>query len=354
MKREIIHILPRKVIGGAELLTFNLVNFLNKNGFPSKILYLQEITDNYLEPFEFTLGMRSYKSIDCIPKLFDWFLKRELNNENCLVHTHLPWSLYYSFGFIKQYQLKSVHTVHNSQDFAVNFPFNRTLNRALLNQFSAVIGISDAVTDNIRTLELTKPIIKTINNGIQLFESKKREPKSKLKLVTVGILKKQKGYDFALEIISELRDQVESYTIVGNGKERIKLEKLVEKLQLSEIVHFVGSTSSPGDFIYDSDVYLQPSRWEGFGLAALEALSTGIPVLGSDVPGMREVLGMDNAGVRLLQFGDLHQWVNQIKEIQGNKGIFDDAFVSNPLQAEKFNFKNMAKAYIDLYQSLEN
>lgn len=353
MEKEIIHILPAKVIGGAELMTFKMVRHLNTSGIRSKILYLKNTQGQELESFEDSLGLESYKDINSIVRLSEWFSLKKYTALNTLIHSHLPWSLYFCSPIIKEHEIKAVHTVHNSQDFFFSFPFQNRINSYLLNRLDAVIGISNAVTDRIKSIKLSNPVVKTIYNGANLSIAQERKPFGKLKLVSVGTLKKQKGYDFALHFLAKNKDYIDSFTLVGNGIEFDSLKNKCRELGLSQIVNIVGFSDSPEKYLYASDLYLQPSRWEGFGLAALEALSTGMPIIASDVAGMDEVLGNDNPGVKLLKFGDIKIWADAIEDAFNNPSFYKDAYHHNPKQASKFDFESMVKNYIELYRTLD-
>ena len=76
-------------------------------------------------------------------------------------------------------------------------------------------------------------------------------------------------------------------TVVGDGPERAKLERMADGLP----VVFAGHTEAPPDvaaFLRTLDVFIMPSRWEGFPNALIEALACGVPAVATDVPGTRK------------------------------------------------------------------
>jgi N-acetyl-alpha-D-glucosaminyl L-malate synthase BshA len=106
--------------------------------------------------------------------------------------------------------------------------------------------------------------------------------------------------------------------LIGDGPERSRLERLVHELGLSG-VRFLGKQLRFVEVLQAADVFLLPSETESFGLAALEAMACGVPVVATDVGGLPEVLGeggcfaplgdvaaMSDAVVRLLDDGALH------------------------------------------------
>ncbi len=79
--------------------------------------------------------------------------------------------------------------------------------------------------------------------------------------------------------------------LVGDGVKRPDLERLAAELKIVERVRFLGNRSDVPDILAAADIYIQPSRWDGFGIAALEAMAAGLPVVVSNVPGLRDVVG---------------------------------------------------------------
>jgi len=83
---------------------------------------------------------------------------------------------------------------------------------------------------------------------------------------------------------------------VGDGPERSEVELLARSLGVHEAVAFVGERLSLGDLFAHADVFLLPSDQESFGLAALESLASGVPVVASDVGGVAEVVTQGETG----------------------------------------------------------
>ena len=107
-----------------------------------------------------------------------------------------------------------------------------------------------------------------------------REPGSGLRLVGVGRLAHQKGYDRLLPLFAQL--PADSHlTILGEGRDRSALEAQVRDLDLTARVSMPGYSHESARWIGGADALLLPSRWEGLPNVALEALALGTPVLAS-------------------------------------------------------------------------
>ena len=130
-----------------------------------------------------------------------------------------------------------------------------------------------------------------------------------LVLGTVARLEPRKDIALLVEAFAEAAVTTPALRllIVGDGPERAALEVRVGDLKLGDRVHFTGVTSDPRPYFWAMDLFALPSRSEGLGIAAIEALAAGVPVLGSRTGGIPEVLG-SLAGGRLVTPGDRDAW----------------------------------------------
>jgi glycosyltransferase involved in cell wall biosynthesis len=109
-------------------------------------------------------------------------------------------------------------------------------------------------------------------------------------IASVGRLSKPKNYDAALKAISLLQELPFEYRIAGIGSEEGYLRRLRHELNLGDRVQFLGFVNDVPQLLREVDIFLMPSRWEGFGLSAVEAMNAGLPVVASDVEGLREIV----------------------------------------------------------------
>ena len=115
-------------------------------------------------------------------------------------------------------------------------------------------------------------------------------PDGILRILFLGQLIRGKGADLMLESLAEL-DIPFACTIAGDGNDRTMLEKMVDKLNLRDKVHFTGFVSDTEKLWANCDVFFFPVRWqEPFGLVGLEAMAHGVPVVAFDTGGVREWL----------------------------------------------------------------
>lgn len=137
------------------------------------------------------------------------------------------------------------------------------------------------------------PCIGKRNRARKLLGIKEGE----LCLMTAALLHREKNYQTVLQALEQVRYLPVRYVICGEGAYRKKLEQRVEKLHLEHQVTFLGFCKDMEDLLPAADLFLFPSLREGLGMAALEAMACGIPVIAADNRGTREYLREGENGV---------------------------------------------------------
>ena len=147
-----------------------------------------------------------------------------------------------------------------------------------------------------------------IHNLINLDEiqEKAKEPikeffdKTRFNIVTVGRVSYEKGLDLAIEACSKLVEKGYDnicWWIVGDGPAMGDVQDIITKLHLEQYVITVGMKSNPYPYIHQADLYVQPSRFEGYPMTILEALVLGQPVISTNNGGAREILQEGMSGI---------------------------------------------------------
>src|SRR5690625_55191 len=124
-------------------------------------------------------------------------------------------------------------------------------------------------------------------------------------ILASGRLTKQKDFPTLLRAFARVRQNRPARLIVlGEGKLRTELEALAVKLGIASDVDLAGFASNPYPYVKQSDLFVLSSRWEGLGMALIEALALGIPAVSADCPsGPREILADGRYGA-LVPVGD--------------------------------------------------
>ncbi len=247
-----------------------------------------------------------------------------------------------------------VFTEHNTSNRRREKAIFKPLDGAIYSAFEMIYCISAGTkTALVKAYPQLANKTEVIENGATLrFEHfSPRRLSSQVKIVSVGRLSKQKNYAASLRAFSMLDADVE-YTILGEGDDRADLEELAGSLGISDKVSFAGHKPDIMPFLQDADIFLIPSLWEGFGLAAVEGMNAGLPLVASDVPGLREVVGTAG-GCGLLVAPSEPEAI----------AVALEALISDPQKrhemgkaaferAKLFDRQTMAATYISAYRSM--
>lgn len=118
-----------------------------------------------------------------------------------------------------------------------------------------------------------------------------------LKILSVGRLSPEKGYDRLLKIVSRLeKNYLFELIIIGEGSERRKLENIISDQQISSVI-LLGYRANPYPYYKNADLYLCSSHYEGYSTTCLESIYLNLPVLTTDCAGMKEILDNGNFGL---------------------------------------------------------
>jgi glycosyltransferase involved in cell wall biosynthesis len=185
----------------------------------------------------------------------------------------------------------------------------------LVRRAGAVIATSSAVRAAI------VPSADVVYPGI---DSRPPAPSGRDSLVigTAGRLEPVKRIDALIEATARLRARHPRLRllIAGEGSLRAGLERLVSELAIADGVQFIGWEPNLSSFHEEVDIFVMPSAHEGFGIAALEAMAAGVPVVGSDVEGLRELVEDGRSGL-LVPVGDIDALTDRIELLLSNAAL---------------------------------
>jgi glycosyltransferase involved in cell wall biosynthesis len=115
-------------------------------------------------------------------------------------------------------------------------------------------------------------------------------------LLAVARLTRQKGIDVAIRALPDLPDDT-VLVVLGDGPERAALLRLARELGLVQRVFLLGRVPDVGAWLGRATLLVHPARWEGFGLAVLEAMLSGLPVVATNVSALPELVVDGESGV---------------------------------------------------------
>jgi len=282
--------------GGAENLVQNLHRQLEGRGLSSWLVSIEACGHPSGDNRIMSLGYTSPYDFRALFRLA--ITARRWIASADIVHAHLfPTSLYIavlnSVGIVRA---PCVFTEHSTSNRRRGVWWLRPVDRWIYSRFARVVAISDGVRDALvaEHPELESKVT-VVKNGIELRPEipERLAGKERVRLVSAGRLKDVKNYSKALKSVAILSSDNIGYSILGDGPMRASLEAFAVELGVEGYVEFAGHVGDVKTRLEAADIFLMPSKWEGFGLAAVEAMNAGLPLVVSDVPGLREVVGQD-------------------------------------------------------------
>lgn len=199
-------------------------------------------------------------------------------------------------------QIRQVCTVHQFYEVYSPeiFDLKGKLELALLRWQKCIVVVSDALRKEvaIRT-KLNPSCILVVPNFIADVPDYKNRPHraytSNLRLVAIGRLAPEKGFDLAIQALGMTRDVNCTLDIIGEGPQRAYLESLIGEVGLEDRVKILGEVSGAARLLSIYDAIVVPSRSESFGIVVLEAYRAGVPVIATSVRGLSDVVTFDSA-----------------------------------------------------------
>jgi len=153
-----------------------------------------------------------------------------------------------------------------------------------------------------------------------------------------------------LKIFSRISKKINSKLImVGDGPDKKKAKDFLRKNDLKNKVIFLGKTNEVDEILCSSDLFLLPSEKESFGLAALEAMALKIPVISSNVGGLKELNINGNSGYTS-EVGDIESMANNAIEILSNEKL-ENKFKTQAFEnAKKYDINKVIPLYEAIYK----
>ena len=370
MKRHIkvLHVIPSLGYGGAEKLLVNLLPKLLKHDVDSLVITLSNRI-----PLASTLAEAgiSVKSLGFTGPIYHvpWLLRAmaklrvEIARFNPdIIHSHLFMAdlLTRLARGIKGTML--ITTLHSVDPWWFQRRRLRSRLKTWLDRFLAhycdvrFFAVSQGVKDAAqKALGIQDEKVRVVYNGIEIGAFKVRaEIQSHCGpvIIQVGRFYKEKGHVVAVEGFSILKKTYPDAKLlfVGDGPLRPKIEEMVKCFRLERDVTFLGTRADVPELLAESDIFWMPSEYEGLGIACIEAMASGLPVVATDVPGIREVV-LDGITGYLVPRGSAELVAAKTIEILGDLNIWRRMSTNARQRAEhNFSIEATAEAYSQAYR----
>ena len=284
---KVLHVHRIGGIGGSERHLLTLLPALRKRGVDVSFLGLDD-PSRAPDPFYEALAVpyeRLKAPRDLDPALA-WRVRRAARRAD-LVHTHLVHAdVYGAFG-----ARRLVSTKHNDDPFRTGA--FRFVERALARRAARIIAITESLARfQVERAGLPAAKVEVIHYGLddlpQAWGENPPDPLSPDARLVLCIcrLEPQKGVDVAIRALREIPGA--QLVVLGEGPQRGELEQLARELDVP--VYLPGRVPDVAAWLRRADLLVHPVRWEGFGLALLEAMLASLPVVATKVSSIPEIV----------------------------------------------------------------
>ncbi|MBS7786815.1 N-acetyl-alpha-D-glucosaminyl L-malate synthase BshA [Flavobacterium sp. CYK-55] len=284
-----------------------------------------------------------------------------------LLHVHyaIPhaYAGYMAKQMLKEYNidLPMVTTLHGTDITLVgNHPFYKPAVTFSINKSDIVTSVSQSLKDETLKLFQITNNIEVIPNFIELDKKVNEQntpcyrsvlaQKEERVITHISNFRRVKRIQDVVKIFYKIQQEIPAkLMMVGDGPEKEKAEILCEELGIQDKVIFFGNSNEVDRILSYTDLFLLPSETESFGLAALEAMAMGVPVISSNSGGLPEVNEHGVSGY-LSNVGDVDSMANNaLKIIRHIKTLSE--FKKQALEtARKFDIHQILPLYEELYQ----
>jgi glycosyltransferase involved in cell wall biosynthesis len=377
MRKKIAHIQLLPMLSGAQRVTLEELKRLDKNKYELFLVCKEpgplsfEAEKYGVKCFfvkNFRRNISPYNDIVSLFKLWYIFKKNKLD----IVHTHS--SKTGVLGRLAAWMSRTkmiLHTVHG-------YAFDSVPNYIVKRVFMSLEIIGGLVSDHVIFLHdddakiaidklfLTSNKVLIIPNGtdVNLFSLREKQQPvlwgdsdSPINLTFgfIGRLWEQKNpEEFVSAALSLLKEFAKlpytlNFVLVGDGDLKEDLIKLVKSENLTEYFHFLGWRNDTAFLLNQFDVFVLPSKWEGMPLAIIEAMSSGLPCLVSNISGNNHLISHRIEGL-LHESGNVSSLKDNMKELVLDSNL-RALFAKNALKSahDNYNIDNRIKIIDDIY-----
>ncbi|MCC7030127.1 MAG: N-acetyl-alpha-D-glucosaminyl L-malate synthase BshA, partial [Chitinophagaceae bacterium] len=230
-----------------------------------------------------------------------------------------------------------------------------------INESDAITAVSDNLkAETLQYFDIEKEIhvipnfvdIKRFSQSNKYHFRKMLAPNGEKILAHVSNFRKVKRCEDVIYTFEKVRKQIPcKLLMIGDGPERQPMEALCRELGTCDDIRFLGKQEKLEEILSITDLFLLPSAYESFGLAALEAMGCQVPVISSNAGGIPEI-NIHGVTGYLTDVGDVDAMAAfSLELLQDDTKLLQ--FKKNALaQAEKFNINNIIPQYEKLYESL--
>ncbi|MCL4639217.1 MULTISPECIES: glycosyltransferase [Olivibacter] len=365
---KILHIINNLDKGGAERLLVETLPLYKSLGYDMSLLQLssRHSSENYLAKLASAgITCSSLGDGSVYNPLLIFRLKQYLESHrfDC-IHVHLFPAMYFailSTLLTKRLCTGFIFTEHSTVNRRLENKWWRWLDRYVYIRYDRIIAISQPIAEKLKEHYKLGAKILIIPNGLNLEQINKLPALTKVQLtnnlgipVNTCLLFMAARFAYPkdqISVVKALKFLPENYHLLlaGEGELLKKVEELIEEEALVNRVHLLGFRDDAIRIMKAVDINILSSAYEGLSGVAIEALASGKPFLGTDVPGINDVVPDSRF---LFSFGDVNGLADRIIHITEH-AQYASAMVKDAVQyVKQYDIHRMLSAHTNLYEEV--
>ncbi|MFH1088697.1 MAG: glycosyltransferase family 4 protein [Patescibacteria group bacterium] len=368
-KISITYVIGDSSLTGAPRHLLSLVTGLDPREFSVSVILPQGPLADELQKHRITtflVPMRSRSDVAAVSAIRKLLTKYDPD----IMHAHGQRAGLLARLAVKDLPIKVVYTEHTwTKEFRLENPLLHWAHirsmRMLDKLTNKTIAVSKAVANFLINAKITKPDkIQVIYNGIELITDKPQQSEFELLrkyhletkdvvIGTIGSLNIQKDIASLIKAMPRVikRFPNAKLVIVGAGPLQKKLQRLTNKLKISDSVVFTGVINNVADILKTFSVFVLCSRSESFGISILEAMKAHVPIIATKVGGIPEIITSNHSGL-LVNPCDPKQLASTIMKLLNDKKLQKKLAVGGYETLQKFTATTMVRETEKLYKQL--
>lgn len=355
---KILFVIPELHKGGAQSVLLELVKYFHKNNHDNYILY-------YRDGDEVNPLFSDYATISYVPASPSWkeMSSKIINIKPDIINTHVAMGKQKLFYHIWKTKIPVYITIHSHSNLA-ELSFLQRLKISTIQLFSKkIIFVADYSKDFFKKhLFILNRNATVIFNGVDAPTVNSKRPsfeKNCIHIISVANLRKLKGYHYSLPAIKELVNEFPNirYHILGDTLQTNPSEdsgpwvkKYITDNNLQAYVILHGSRDNVSDYLIQSDIFLCSSERELLPMSILEAMNCKLPIIATDVGGIREIIGTENQYGILVESSQVKGIKTALKELLNSETKREHYSKKSIARAKDFTVAQMATNYLSLFK----
>jgi len=367
MRPKVLHTIETAEPGGAETILVQIAECLSNRYEPMGLVLSEGWTSNELRKRNITVFHEPlHRSFD-----LGWvkrLLKIIKDNDIKLIHSHEFTTNAYLTVAARITNIPIICTVHGKNYYPERY-YRRLAYRLVAKHADKFVAVSYDLKNYLAyDIGIPEDRIRVVHNGIDVnLFSNDKTGKSDIKsdlaisdsdyvIIVVAALFEMKGHKDLLESIGNLGEDAKDVKVlfVGDGWYKPELIRKTKELGIEDKVEFLGFRNNIAELLSISKLFILPSYSEGLPVSVLEAMSSELPVIATDVGGMREVI-KDGENGYLIPPGNPQVLADRVRYCIHNELLAKElSKKGRPFVVDKFSLDTMLGNYESMYENLLN